>query len=171
MNRLPRWLNILLLLALLAAAVGAAVFYFVTRQPESVVTQKIIKPVVGLLSGFKQFENVDKATPAFTLTSADLHSAFAKDEAQARALYEGKVIQVSGTVASIASPTDTNRVVLLEVDGVSNVSCQMDPRFNERLKNVAPGNAVILKGICNGSKKDDMLGSIDVLMTRCVAGK
>lgn len=146
-------------------------FYFVTRQPEGFVTQKIIKPLVGFISGFKEFENVDRAVPVFSLSSAELHQAFMQDEALAKTKFEGKVIQVSGVVSSIASPTDTHRVVLLEVDGISNISCQMDPVFNERMKDIASGSSVRIKGFCSGIKRDDLLGSLDVLMNRCLVVK
>ncbi len=168
MNRIPRWLAILLVVGLLAALGGGAAFYFITKQPESFVTQKIIKPVVGFMSGFKKFENVDESKPDFTLSSVELQSAFATDEAQAKEMYQSKIVQVNGMISSITAASDTNLVLLLEVDGISNISCQMDPQFHSRMGGVAPGNNVVIKGICSGSKKDDLLGSQDVLMNRCV---
>lgn len=167
MDRVPRCLAFLIAAALLAVAGGGMVFYFITKQPESFVTQQIIRPVAGILSGFKKFEDVNESAPAFTLAPAELQAAFANDEANAKETYEGKVLLVKGVISSIASPTDTNRVILLEVDGISNISCQMDSRFNNRLKDIAPGNTISIKGICIGSRKDDLLGSLDVLLTRC----
>ncbi len=169
MERVPRWLFFMIAAGLLAVAGGGIAFYFITKQPESFVTQQIIRPVAGIISGFKKFEDVDESSPAFSLTPAELHAAFANDEANAKETYEGRILLVKGVISSIASPTDTNRVILLEVDGVSNISCQMDSRFNNRLKDIAPGITISIKGICIGSRKDDLLGSLDVLLTRCAA--
>jgi len=171
MNRIPRWVVFLIIACIAFLAIGAITFYFITKQPESVVTQKIIKPVVGFLSGFKQFEDIDASAPAYTLTAAELQGDFAQNETDAKLKYEGKVVQVSGIISSIASHADTNHVILLEVDGISNISCQMDSRFNDRFRDISPGSNVSLKGICSGSKKDDLLGSLDVLLNRCVIVK
>ena len=168
MNRIPRWLAFLLGAGMLAAVIGGISFYSLTKQPDGFITQKMIKPLVGLISGIKKFEEVADAKPAFTLSANELQSAFAKDEAKAMEMYNSQIIQVNGSISRIAAPTDTNRVILLEVDGLSNISCQMDPRYNERLADVSPGSKVTVRGICNGSKMDDLLGSIDVLLNRCV---
>ena len=62
-----------------------------------------------------------------------------------------------------------NIVILLSVDDpTSNISCQMDPTFNDRLKNLKNGGTITIKGICNGSKEDDLLGSLDVMLNRCI---
>ena len=149
-----KWLKVLIAVGLLAIIGGGVMFYFITKQPDSFVTQKLIRPVVGFISGFQQFENVDEAKPAFTLTPGELQGAFAKDEAKARATYAGKIVEVKGTISSIAQ-SDSNRVILLEVDGMSNISCQMDPQFNNRLKDISAGKVVSIKGICHSAKKDD----------------
>lgn len=174
MKRIPKWLKILLAIGLVAAIGGAIAGYSIANHPDSAFTKSvvipIVKPLVDLVSGFEKHQNVDESKPAFTLTTSDLQGAFVKDEAAAKTTYEGKVVQVNGTVSSIASPTDTNVVVLLAIDGdaASNVSCQMDPAFNSRLNGIAAGSVISVKGICNGSKKDDLFGSTDVLLNRCV---
>jgi hypothetical protein len=161
----------LITVGLLAAIGGGLMLYFIAKQPDSFVTQKIIRPIVGFVSGFKKFEDVDHAKPAHILTATEIHAAFEGDEAKAKTEFEGKVVQVNGIISSIASPNDANRVILLEVDGNSNVSCQMDPQFIDRLIDIAVGDDVAIKGICSGSKKDDLLGSLDVLLNRSVLVK
>lgn len=168
MNRLPRWASSLLIIGLIGLMGAGFVFFFVTKMPDSFITQKIIRPVVGFVSGMKKFENVDAAKPEFSLEASGLYEDFMNDPAGAKNRYENKIVQVSGTVSGIAGQTDANRVILLEVDGVSNISCQMDPQFNDRLTSISAGDALIIKGICSGAKTDDLLGSLDVLMNRCV---
>lgn len=171
MKRLLRYLTVIAAFGLVASAV---VFYFLTQQPESAFTKNVlipvVKPLVGFVSGLKPHENVAEATPDSMLSTDSLQHFFKRDEPEAAKAYSGKILQVNGTISNIASPTDTNIVVLLAIDSdpMSNVSCQMDAAFNERLKGLAAGSKVSIKGICNGAKKDDLLGSLDVLLNRCV---
>lgn len=174
MKRLPKWLKFLLGMGLALAIAGAVAGYCIASHPDSAFTKRVVipmvKPIVDLVSGFEKHKNVDQSKPAFTLSPNELQGAFVKDEAAAKTTYEGKVVQVNGTISSIASPTDTNVVVLLTIEGdaASNVSCQMDPAFNSRMNGIAAGSVISVKGICNGSKKDDLFGSHDVLLNRCV---
>ena len=171
MKRLLRYLTVIAAFGLVASAV---VFYFLTQQPESSFTKNVIvplvKPIVGFVSGLKPHENVAGAEPDFIFPTDTLQYFFKANEQEATKNYNGKILQVSGTISNIASPTDTNIVVLLAIDSdpMSNISCQMDPAFNDRLKGLAAGSSVSIKGICNGAKKDDLLGSLDVLLNRCV---
>ncbi len=153
---------------------GGTVFYFMTQKPESNFTKNVIipvvKPIVDFASSFKKHTEVDKAKAAFALNPEELQGAFKNDETLASEKYLGKILEVAGSVASIASPTDTNIVLLLSIDkdAMSNVSCQMDSRFNDRIKGIGVGDSITIKGICNGVKKDDLLGSTDVILNRCV---
>lgn len=171
MKRLLRYLTVIAAIGLVASAV---VFYFLTQQPESGFTKNVIvpvvKPLVAFVSGLSPHTNVDETKADFTLSTDDLQKPFKADEQEAAKIYIGKIVQAKGTISSIASPTDTNIVVLLAIDSdpMSNISCQMDPAFNDRLKGLTAGSSVSIKGICNGAKKDDLLGSLDVLLNRCV---
>jgi len=177
MKRIPKWLRILLFIGFLFALMGGIAGYLIAKHPKSAVTKTIVlpvvKPLVDFVSGFTKHANVDRSEPQFILSPDELQAAFGKNEAEAKTLYEGKIVQVSGTISSIESPTDTNIVILLAIenDPVSNVSCQMDAAFNTRINGLAAGNNVAIKGICNGVHKDDLLGSLDVLLNRCVAVK
>ncbi len=174
MKRIPTWLRALLILGFAAALIGGTAGYFITQQPKSAFTKSVVvpvvKPFVDFLSGLTEHKNIEQSAAQFVLTSDELHEAYGKNESEAKAQYEGKILQVNGIISSIASPTDTNIVVLLgiESDPMSNISCQMDAAFNDRLKGLAAGSTVSIKGICNGAKKDDLLGSMDVLLNRCV---
>lgn len=174
MKRISTWLTFLLIFGFVVILIGGVAGYFITQQPDSAFTKTVVvpvlKPFVDLLSGFSQHKNVEQSEAQFVLKPDELHEAYGKNESEAKAQYEGKIVQVNGIISSIASPTDTNIVVLLTIerDPMSNISCQMDPSFNERLEGLAAGSKVSIKGICNGAKKDDLLGSLDVLLNRCV---
>ncbi len=171
MKRLLRFVTVCAVFGLVASAVF---FYFITQQPESNFTKSVIvplvKPIVGFVSGLSPHTNVDETKAEKLLTTDSLQQLFKENEQEATKSYNGKILQVSGTISNIASPTDTNIVVLLAIDSdpMSNISCQMDPAFNARMKGLSEGSIVSIKGICNGVKKDDLLGSTDVLLNRCV---
>ncbi|GIV34776.1 MAG: hypothetical protein KatS3mg031_2311 [Chitinophagales bacterium] len=164
----------IMVVGLLILITGGVVFFSITQWPESRFTRHVIiplvKPLVDLTSRFTQHKEVEKTSPAFILSASELQAEFLQGEELAKEKYIGKVVQVHGTIAKIASPADTTIVLLLAIDAdpLSNVSCQMDPRYNERVKDLNVGDMVSVKGICNGIKKDDLLGSTDVVLNRCV---
>lgn len=171
MKGLLRFLTIFAVLGLIASAV---IFYFLTQQPDSAFTKRmivpVVKPFVGFISGLSPHTNVDASEAAYLFSPDSLQQFFIVNASEATEKYAGKIIQVSGIVSDIATPTDTNIVVLLAIanDPLSNISCQMDPAFNERLQGVSSTAVVTIKGICSGAKQDDLLGSTDVLLNRCV---
>ncbi len=170
MKTIPKWLTVLVVISFIALLGGGLMFYSVTQKPNSPFTQKVIRPIVGFVSGFTKHQEVENSKPAFEMTADELQAAYLNNRENAMKSYDGKVLQVSGKISNIASPTDTNIVILLTIenDPLSNISCQMDPAYNERLKQIAPGETITMKGICNGFKEDDLLGSLDVLLNRCV---
>lgn len=174
MKRIPTWLTALLAVSFTALLAGGIAGYFLTQQPDSAFTKSVVVPVVkplsDFLSGFTTHQNIEQSEAQFILAADELHASFGKNETEAKAQFEGKIVQVNGVISSIASPTDTNIVVLLTIhnDPMSNISCQMDPAFNTRLKGLTTGSSVSIKGLCNGAKKDDLLGSLDILLNRCV---
>src|SRR5688500_2948236 len=110
MNKIPKWLIVLLLIGLIAALAGGTVFYFLTYHPENTFTKSVIipvmKPLVDKISGLKKHQAVEGAEPAFTMSTNDLYNSFAVSEADATTDFIGKVIQVSGIVSNVAGAGD-----------------------------------------------------------------
>ena len=72
--------------------------------------------------------------------------------------FNDKVVQVSGTVASVSAPENGKVTVLLGTgDALSSVACEFEADAAPKL---SAGTAVTVKGICAGF-------NLDVLLQRC----
>lgn len=123
--------------------------------------------VLGLLVaagiyGWREYnrtpEGAADKTADETITAADLLQAFTTDEPAANARFNDKVIQVSGTVASVSAPENGKVTVLLDTgDALSGIACEFD---RADAPAAAPGQEITIKGICAGF-------NLDVLLQRC----
>lgn len=121
---------------LLAALIGAASLFFYTKWN---------KP-------HKSVENAD----AVQIYADDLFSAFSENEQQATEKYNGKVLEITGTVSSTATNQEGKTIVQLQTnDPMFGINCTMEK--NTTLKE---GETVTLKGICSGF-------TTDVIIIRC----
>lgn len=106
--------------------------------------------------------DVTNITAQETINASDILTAFTNDEAAATKKFAGKTIQITGTVSEIINQQDTMLNIFLgsETD-INKVSCLMDMRRKEDLKNIVQGKKIAIKGICTGFLAD-------VEMNRCV---
>lgn len=122
------------------ALVGGIVAYYLFQ-----------KPVASLASD----------SPAYSLSSNALFDEFAADEATARSRYEGKVIEVSGSVIELMQNSDSSTTIILEAtDPIFGVKCRLDPNEDD-IPAVSQGDAVHIKGLCIGMNSD-------VELDRCI---
>lgn len=102
--------------------------------------------------------------PAFNLSATDIVKEFETDEPAANKKYLGKIIQVTGTMASAGYQHDTLVSIILG-EGLHNVSCELDKRhFIKTLVQQQEANSITIKGICTGYL-------MDVEMNRCIIVK
>ncbi len=119
----------------------------------------------GSFYGWKEYNRplaatVDLRTDA-TVTSAELLSAYEKDEAVANQKFLGKTIVVSGTVGAIDESADTLTTIILGAsEELHHVSCQLEEGSRLAAKKYKVNDTVRLKGICTGYL-------LDVEMNRC----
>ena len=126
---------------LLMVAVGAVVGYFVYNQPH---------------------ENIQRVETDHTLSATRLYSEFETDETAANEKYLGKMVQVSGTVASLSRDEDEQITVTLDGGGLlGGVICKSDNFSDDGIGQPDIGSEITLKGRCTG-----ML--MDVVLVRCV---
>jgi hypothetical protein len=133
--------KILLIVGVLALAGGGTAYY---------LSQKTVPSVNDL------------KTEA-TITSTDLFAAYQADEAAANQQYNGKIVQVSGTVKEVkTNDAGVPTVVLESGDMMFGVICELqDPG---QAAQFAVGQTATLKGECSGLL-------MDVVMVRCVPAK
>ncbi len=135
--------KILLVLLVLVVA-GVAIGYFIWNKPH-----KDVLSAESIQSG-----------------AVDLYQSFVADSASANKKFIDKVVEVTGTVHSIAVNQQNQKVVLLKTasDG-AYVNCTME----QADAIVKEGSTVKLKGICSGLGQGDAdLGILgDVYLIRC----
>ena len=121
--------------------------------------------VVGGIAAYmmynKPHQDMQAADADIRIESHELLSAFENDEAAANAKYLDKVVQVSGTVASVQREGEVIKVILETGNPMSTIICELDPLTEHKRTDFQPGEQVTFKGLCTG-----ML--MDVVMARCV---
>lgn len=114
---------------------------------------------VGLYMYNKPLESMSGQKAEISISAADLYQAFDTDEQAANTAYLGKVIEVSGTVASISTGDDESTNILLNAgDVMGGVVCRMDATSTDVFQE---GQQVTLRGECTGKL-------LDVELARCV---
>jgi hypothetical protein len=109
--------------------------------------------------------DLSKVKPAFIVSSGELYSAFQTDETAATAKYAGKVVQVSGNVASIeyGSADSTLSVTLHEAGELSGVICTFSGIKDISQVIIKPGDLVNIRGECSGMLMDVLLNNCALL--------
>ncbi len=122
--------------------------------------------IIAGIYGYKEYNrkvaDVSTAAPQEIIHATDMLAAFTNDEAVATKKFAGKTVLVTGIVAEIINQQDTMMNIFLGNDtDINKVSCLMDMRKKEALKNVSVGKQISIKGVCTGFLAD-------VEMNRCV---
>ena len=123
--------------------------------------KKILIPLVALALvgagiGFymynKPVESLEHKKADVTVTADQLLSDYESDEKAANDKYLGKVVEVSGKVASIANEEGKVKVSLETSNPISSVICELeDKMITGELK---AGDDVKMKGMCSGYLSD-----------------
>ncbi|MEJ8816901.1 OB-fold protein [Lacibacter sp. H407] len=126
----------LIVFILFAVLIGAAILFIYTKwnkAPESI-------------------ENAE----AVRINAADLFREFSENEQQATQTYNGKVLEITGIVSSIAMNQEGKTIVQLQTnDPLFGINCTM-----EKESSIKEGQNVIIKGVCSGF-------TTDVILIRC----
>lgn len=126
-----------LLLLLLLGVIGAGFGYYMYN-----------KPVASL----------EKKKPEVEVTAGMLLAAYQKDENAANETYLGKVVQVSGKVASITNEAGQIKIQLETPNPMSSIICELENGVEtETLK---PGDEVAIKGSCTGYQSLGDMGDV-----------
>ena len=102
----------------------------------------------------KPHEDIENATPAYSITTAEIWKQFNADEKKAGLMYNDKVIELSGVVGRVVN-NDTLVTVafIMEADsmfGDKSISCQMLKKYNDEAKALTKGTNIKIKGYCAG---------------------
>lgn len=135
---------------------------------KKIVKIGIILAAIGLVAAAlvwkfyvnKPHEDIENATPAYTLTANEIWKKYNADLKNADSLYTGKVIELSGTL-NRADKSDSlvYSVFVMEVDsmfGDKSVRCEMLQKFNNEALEIKSGSEVRIKGFCTGFDQTDI---------------
>jgi len=127
----------------------------------------IVIAIIGLVGGItaymyynKPHRDVASEKSDFTMESSALFSEFENKEAESNTKYLNKVISVSGKVGEILKSDSTLNIILRQEDDFFGVNCSLLPNAIEKGKSLKVGDAVKIKGACDGYIDD-------VVLTKC----
>lgn len=109
---------------------------------------------------------------AYTLTAADVLTAFETKPAEAGKTYTDQVLEVSGPVKAVEKDEKGFYTIVLGEEGsMSAVRCTVDSLYTSLAAACTVGAPATVRGVCVGYSPDDMgLGS-DLLLNRCYPKK
>ncbi len=124
--------------------------------------------VVGMIAAFlgykfvynKQHPNYENMEADFKIAAKDLYEAFKADATATGQIFNGKVVEISGTVSSVEE-VDTLVVAVFAFEdgmfGKQGVRVTMLPKFYNGIKNYASVEEIVLKGFCSGYNDTDVI--------------
>ena len=108
-------------------------------------------------------QDLQKAKPHYSISAVDFQKAFDENEKAASARYINKILDVSGTIASVKSGEKNTFNVALETGNeLSTIICTFHSIKDTTI--LRPGNQIIIRGVCSGFL-------MDVLLNNCVVVK
>ncbi|MDQ6844850.1 MAG: OB-fold putative lipoprotein [Bacteroidota bacterium] len=125
----------------------------------------VIAAAAGYFSWNKPHINIVKA-PAIEISAVTLYKLFITDSIQAKSLYVNKVLNVPGTVKTIAVNQEHQQIILLKTsEADASVNCTMEKNTAE----IKVGDQVSIKGFCVGYIGGEAAMGLrgDVFLTRC----
>ena len=130
---MKRNLKIVIVIGLVAAAIGGFVAYKMWNKPHADASE---------MEGIK-------------VSAIDLYKAFETNEQQANTTYVGKVLEISGAVAEIENTDSIARVIFSVPDATfGSVRVSIDKRHLDDVKSLVPAQNIVVKGFCSGFLSD-----------------
>lgn len=125
-----------------------------------VMTGFIVAVLVYKLVYNKPHPDYEKEKATYTLSAQELYHAFKQNKDQASPKYSGQVIEVDGTISKIEE-ADTLVIVAFIFEqgdfGDEGVRVTMLPDFKDKARQLPPGTALKLKGLCTGYNDTDVI--------------
>ena len=135
------------LIAFLVLAVGAAAVYWY------IATEK--------------FSDTLDESAAFSVNAQEFIREFEKDDKAANTKYSEKIITVSGRVAAIEPVDTTINIKFIDTTTNSYIIFAFQEQHLEKVKTLAVGDSVSIKGSCSGGIQSEILGNESISFKRC----
>lgn len=108
----------------------------------------------------KPHEDIDNATPAYSLSTEEIWQKYNSDLKSADSLYTGKVIELSGSLSRVDKNDSLVSVIFVmaadSMFGDKTISCQMYKKHNDEAVALTAGANVKIKGFCTGFNDPDI---------------
>lgn len=124
--------------------------------------------LVGLIAALLVFKFVinkphpdyEKMEPEYVLLAADIFEKYTGNRSSAEELYNGKVVQLNGTLSKIEE-TDSLIIGIFVFDegvfGDEGVRCTMLPQYAQATGGLSEGSEVRIKGFVAGYNETDVV--------------
>ena len=136
---MKKLLRILIILAVFGVVAAALVWKFYVNKPH---------------------EDIENATPAYTMTAEDIWQKYNSNLKTADSLYTGKVIELTGNLSRVDKNDSLVSVIFVmaadSMFGDKTISCQMYKKHNDEAVTLEAGNKVKIKGFCTGYSDPDI---------------
>ena len=108
----------------------------------------------------------EDVAPRYKMEASSLYEAFSKNQEEANQKYLGKIVEVSGPLASFQIDSLNNAILFL-LDDLFGIHCSMDSTYiahhKEEFIGLSPGEELRIKGKCNGLQTDIQLSECIIL--------
>ncbi len=109
----------------------------------------------------KPHDDIDRATPAYSITTEEIWKQYNGNLKTADSVYTGKVIELTGELSRIDKNDSLVSVIfVMDADpmfGDKTISCQMYKKHNDEAASLATGTKVKIKGFCTGYNDTDII--------------
>jgi len=124
------------------------------------VTGLIVAALVWKFYVNKPHDDIEKALPSYSMTAEEIWKQYNLNTATADSTYNGKVIELSGTLNRADKSDSLVYVVfVMEADslfGDKSVRCEMLHKYNDEAMAIAANAPVKIKGFCTGFDQTDI---------------
>lgn len=108
----------------------------------------------------KPHEDIEKATPAFSLSAVEIWKSYNENLSLSDSLYTGKVMEINGALSRVDKADSlTYAIFVMEADsmfGDKSIRCQMLEKYASEALGIASGTTVKIKGFCTGFDQTDV---------------
>ena len=125
----------------------------------------IFLAIIGMVIVYKYIYNkphpdYEKAKPAYILNAKALYDEFKSNKTAANEKYNGKVIQIDGTLNKIENRDSLSIAIFVFNQGDfgdEGIRCSMIKSLNASLQNHKAGDYIKIKGYCTGYNDTDVI--------------
>ncbi len=125
----------------------------------------ILATFIAGIYGWNEYHRTQTNTAdlavVFNKSASQIVQEFEKNETSANALYNDKVIAISGKLVQLNITDTTQQIILAGPVSSGGVICDFESNQRDQLKKLKIGSGITVVGVCTGFL-------MDVVMVRCI---